>query len=68
MPWVGAQWLRLTAGLTIRNLESPYMRLETDFAYFKELLLKHCIHRPPYSEKVFNYHEGQIIVDYAMQT
>ncbi|EPZ35289.1 hypothetical protein O9G_000685 [Rozella allomycis CSF55] len=49
-------------------IKVPQLELEEDYKYFKQLVLKHSIQRPPYSEKIFDFNESKIVTDYAVQT
>ncbi|KAJ3259766.1 hypothetical protein HDU77_001635 [Chytriomyces hyalinus] len=48
--------------------ESPFPRFDSDYAFFKDLLLKHCINRPPFSQQVFTFSEMKQISEYATNT
>jgi len=47
---------------------TPYNNNKATFAYFKQLLVKHSLQRPPYSVGVFNVNQVQAITDYALNT
>ncbi|KAI9207250.1 flagellar C1a complex subunit C1a-32-domain-containing protein [Polychytrium aggregatum] len=47
---------------------SPFLNLQKDYEAFKGLLLKHSVHRPPYSQKVFSLEDVKIISEYARNT
>ncbi|KAJ3177054.1 hypothetical protein HK101_010326 [Irineochytrium annulatum] len=49
-------------------ISNPYANMEKEFAFFKDLLLKHSIHRPPFSDRVFSFSEMKVITDYATNT
>ncbi|KAJ3207118.1 hypothetical protein HDU67_007673 [Dinochytrium kinnereticum] len=51
-----------------RTISSPFVHMDKDFAFFKDLLLKHSIQRPPFSEKIFSLSELKAITDYALNT
>ncbi|KAJ3109654.1 hypothetical protein HDU97_003131 [Phlyctochytrium planicorne] len=51
-----------------KTISSPFVMMEKDFAYFKDLVLKHSIHRPPMSEKIFSFTDIRVITDYALHT
>ncbi|KAJ3027904.1 UNVERIFIED_CONTAM: hypothetical protein HDU68_002870 [Siphonaria sp. JEL0065] len=42
--------------------------MDADYAFFKDLLLKHCINRPPFSEQIFTFAEMKLITDFATNT
>jgi len=47
---------------------TPYNNNKATFAYFKQLLVKHSLQRPPYSIGVFDVSQVQAITDYALNT
>lgn len=47
---------------------TPYNNNEDTFSYFKQLLIKHSLQRPPYSVGVFTVNQVQAITDYALNT
>ncbi|KAI9345374.1 flagellar C1a complex subunit C1a-32-domain-containing protein [Obelidium mucronatum] len=49
-------------------MSSPFIRMDADYAFFKDLLLKHCINRPPFSEQVFTFAEMKLITEFATNT
>ncbi|KAI8818502.1 flagellar C1a complex subunit C1a-32-domain-containing protein [Fimicolochytrium jonesii] len=51
-----------------RATASPFIHLESDYHFFRDLLLKHSIHRPPFSQKVFSLQEVKIIEEYALNS
>ncbi|KAJ3050637.1 hypothetical protein HK097_008375 [Rhizophlyctis rosea] len=52
----------------LHSIASPFIHLQKDYQFFKDLLLQHCIYRPPYSQKVFSFNEMKIVNEYAMKT
>ncbi|KAJ3328981.1 hypothetical protein HDU76_008889 [Blyttiomyces sp. JEL0837] len=42
--------------------------MERDYSFFKDLLLKHCIHRPPFSDKIFSFTDLNAITEYVTNT
>jgi hypothetical protein len=48
--------------------ETTMPHLEADFTHFKDLLLRHSIHKPPESEKIFELSEIQKMTDYMTDT
>eukprot|EP01135_Chromosphaera_perkinsii_P012166 Nk52_evm4s2604 gene=Nk52_evmTU4s2604 len=51
-----------------KAIETPYFDLTKIFDFFKELLLAHCVQRPPYSEKIFTLQDCKEITEYALNT
>ncbi|KXS19762.1 hypothetical protein M427DRAFT_504729 [Gonapodya prolifera JEL478] len=51
-----------------RCVSTRYVDLGHDFAHFKELVVKHSIHRPPYSVKVFSPRQIKVITEFATNT
>ncbi|KAL5266084.1 hypothetical protein ACHWQZ_G006662 [Mnemiopsis leidyi] len=49
-------------------ISTPYNNNKTTFTYFKQLLVKHSLQRPPYSVGVFDVSQVQAITDYALNT
>ena len=49
-------------------IASPFMHLDKDYAYFKDLLLRHCVQRPPYSQFVFTLKQMKEIQEYVTTT
>ncbi|KAH6583888.1 hypothetical protein BASA61_007797 [Batrachochytrium salamandrivorans] len=49
-------------------VSTSQINLEKDFAYFKNLLLAHSIHRPPFSEKIFSFAEFKLVMEHIIQT
>lgn len=50
----------------VSQTSTPF--LEKDFTHFKSLLLKHSVHKPPESEKIFEIAEIQKLSDYMTET
>jgi len=42
--------------------------MSTSYAYFQQVLLKHCVERPPQSVQVFDSRQAEAILDYAMDS
>jgi hypothetical protein len=42
--------------------------MEKDYAVFKNLVLQHSVHRPPFSDKIFSFADLKLITDYAVNT
>ncbi|KAI8835320.1 flagellar C1a complex subunit C1a-32-domain-containing protein [Chytridium lagenaria] len=51
-----------------RTISSPFVHMEKDFSFFKDLLLKHSVQRPPFSERIFSLTEVRSITEYALNT
>ncbi|KAJ3017012.1 hypothetical protein HKX48_003765 [Thoreauomyces humboldtii] len=51
-----------------RAAASPFIHLEKDYKVFKDMLLRHAIHRPPFSQKIFSLAEVKAIDEYAVNT
>eukprot|EP00842_Homolaphlyctis_polyrhiza_P006040 jgi/Hompol1/6437/HPOL_003583-RA len=49
-------------------ISTPLICLEKDYSFFKNLLLKHSIHRPPFSESVFTFAEMKLLREYVTHT
>lgn len=49
-------------------LDNPKIMLDSDYAYFKNLVMIHSIQRPPYSEKIFKYKTIMLLLDYTTNT
>ncbi|KAI9358314.1 flagellar C1a complex subunit C1a-32-domain-containing protein [Zopfochytrium polystomum] len=49
-------------------MSTPFINLDKDYGFFKDLLLRHSIYRPPFSEKVFQFAEMKAITEYAVNT
>lgn len=41
---------------------------EETFAYFKELVLQHSVHRPGFSDDIFSLAESKLIISYFLNT
>ncbi|KAJ3033377.1 hypothetical protein HDV00_006396 [Rhizophlyctis rosea] len=50
------------------SIASPFIHLQKDYQFFQDLLLQHCIHRPPYSQKLFSFKEMKVVNEYAATT
>jgi len=44
------------------------LTMEKSFQYFKDLLLRHSVHRPPYSIGLFSFQEIKAITDHMIDT
>jgi len=42
-----------------KAIESPFGNIEDSFSYFKELLLRHCVKRPPFSIQLYDMSEAK---------
>ncbi|TPX59155.1 hypothetical protein PhCBS80983_g02658 [Powellomyces hirtus] len=51
-----------------RTAASPFLHLEKDYEVFKDTLLRHSVHRPPFSQKIFSLAEAKAIDEYAVNT
>ncbi|KND00303.1 uncharacterized protein SPPG_04628 [Spizellomyces punctatus DAOM BR117] len=51
-----------------KAMASPFINLDKDYTFFKDVLLHHSVHRPPYSQKVFSLAEVKAITEYAVNT
>ncbi|KAJ3168533.1 hypothetical protein HDU88_001423 [Geranomyces variabilis] len=51
-----------------RAAASPFIHLEADYQHFKDTLLRHSVHRPPFSQKVFSLAQVRAIDEYAVNT
>ncbi|KAJ3162140.1 hypothetical protein HDU86_005838 [Geranomyces michiganensis] len=51
-----------------RTAASPFIHLEADYQHFKDTLLRHSVHRPPFSQKVFSLAQVRAIDEYAVNT
>ena len=50
------------------DIASPFVRMEKDYEFFKTLLLKYCINRPPYCQKIYSAEELKSITEYVTNT
>lgn len=49
-------------------ISTPFDNLQETFQYFKELLLRHSINRPPYSTSLFTIEQVRDITEYVLNT
>lgn len=49
-------------------ISTPFDNLQETFQYFKELLLRHSINRPPYSTSLFTIEQVRDITEYVVNT
>ena len=49
-------------------ISTPFDNLQETFQYFKELLLRHSINRPPYSTALFTIVHVRDITEYVLNT
>lgn len=49
-------------------ISTPYDNFQDSFVYFRELLLRHSVHRPPFSTSLYSLSEGKAITDYVLST
>ena len=49
-------------------ISTPFDNLRETFQYFKELLLRHSINRPPYSTSLFTIAQVRDITEYVLNT
>ena len=49
-------------------ISTPYDNLQDTFVYFRELLLRHCVQRPPFSKNLYSLSEVKDITDYVLST
>ncbi|KAJ3411009.1 hypothetical protein HDV05_002917 [Chytridiales sp. JEL 0842] len=47
---------------------SPFIQMDKDYAFFKNLVLMHSVHRPPFSDKIFSFSDLKLVTDYAINT
>lgn len=47
---------------------SSLVQFDSDYAFFKEKLLSHTIHRPPYSEQIFSFQQMKLVAEYMTHT
>ena len=65
---------QLSAFFTILKLvhsmciSTPYDNLQDCFVYFRELLLRHSVHRPPFSTSLYSLAQVKVITDYVLST
>ncbi|KAI9094867.1 flagellar C1a complex subunit C1a-32-domain-containing protein [Phlyctochytrium arcticum] len=51
-----------------KTVSSPFFNMDQDYSFFKDTLLHHAVHRPPYSQKIFSLGEVKTITEYAVNT
>ena len=49
-------------------VQSPVLNFESDYDYFKKLMLSHSIYRPPYSVRVFTLNQVRDITEFVTRT
>ena len=49
-------------------ISTPYDNIQDTFVYFRELVLCHSIHRPPFSTCLFSLAQVKAITDYVLST
>ena len=49
-------------------ISTPYDNLQDCFVYFRELLLRHSVHRPPFSTGLYSLVQVKAITDYVLST
>lgn len=49
-------------------IASPVHDVDEAFEFFKQLLLRHSVQRPPYSEQIFSFTDIKTITEYAIDT
>lgn len=49
-------------------ISTPYDNFQDSFVYFRELLLRHSVHRPPFSTSLYSLTEVKAITDYVLST
>jgi len=47
-------------------VSTPFGNVDECFAYFRELVLTHAVHRPPWSLEIFNCHQVEAITNYVV--
>lgn len=57
-------YFQILQHLMQRVMETHVLRIHEDYQYFKEQLIDWCIHRPPYSERLFNTSQMENIHQY----
>lgn len=50
------------------DLGSSLVHFEKDYEHFKNLVLRHSVQRPPFSETVFSFEQMKAFTDYATNT
>lgn len=49
-------------------ISTPYDNFQDSFVYFRELLLRHSVHRPPFSTSLYGLTKVKAITDYVLST
>lgn len=49
-------------------ISTPYDNMQETFVYFRELLLRHCVQRPPFSTNLFSLSQVKAVTDYVLST
>ena len=49
-------------------VSTPYDNLQETSDYFRDLLLRHCVQRPPFSTSLFSVQQAKAITDYVLST
>lgn len=49
-------------------ISTPYDNFQDSFVYFRELLLRHSVQRPPFSTSLYSLTEVKAITDYVLST
>ncbi|KAI8927714.1 flagellar C1a complex subunit C1a-32-domain-containing protein [Entophlyctis helioformis] len=52
----------------LNAMSSPLINMDKDYAFFKTLLLRHSVRRPPFSDKVFDHAEMKAGTEYMTHT
>jgi hypothetical protein len=47
---------------------TPFFKIEEHFDFFKKLLVKHSVERPPFSVEIFSLDDVKTIIDYVANT
>eukprot|EP00795_Rhopilema_esculentum_P015185 gene15185-6381_t len=48
--------------------DSPFGNVDAAYEYFKELLVRHCMKRPPFCVQLYSMAEAKSITDYVLNT
>lgn len=49
-------------------ISTPHDNLQDDFVYFRDLVLRHSVQRPPFSRSIFSMAQVKAITDYVLST
>ncbi|XP_065054299.1 cilia- and flagella-associated protein 119-like isoform X2 [Rhopilema esculentum] len=51
-----------------KAMDSPFGNVDAAYEYFKELLVRHCMKRPPFCVQLYSMAEAKSITDYVLNT